>query len=338
MYKIIGGDQKEYGPSTAEEIRLWVAEGRANAQTLVQFEGSNEWKPLASYPEFAGLNYPAPAPSLSPPGAIPPFPASTTPQSYTALVLSSRPRLSIGSCMNRGWHTLVNNFGLLFPATLMICGVRLFLSLVPVIGVMSLLFTGVFYGGLYLVFLKRIRGQPTSIGEAFSGFGENFTQLLLVGIISLLLTFIGLVFCILPGILLFIMWVFAIPLVADKKLGYWDAMDLSRKVVAKNWFQIAALLLLCFLPLILFTIYSNLVMMHFISSLVDSGQLDFSLFLNNPPQFLSQVAKASQLMMEKYLYLGLFQQLLMLLVQPFAKAVLMHAYEVLFNPRPAPPA
>ena len=28
MYKIIGGDQKEYGPVTAEQLRLWVTEGR----------------------------------------------------------------------------------------------------------------------------------------------------------------------------------------------------------------------------------------------------------------------------------------------------------------------
>ena len=28
MYKIIGGDQKEYGPIGAEQIRQWIAEGR----------------------------------------------------------------------------------------------------------------------------------------------------------------------------------------------------------------------------------------------------------------------------------------------------------------------
>jgi hypothetical protein len=53
MYKILGSDQKEYGPVTAEQVREWVAQRRANAQTLIQTEGATEWKPLGAFPEFA---------------------------------------------------------------------------------------------------------------------------------------------------------------------------------------------------------------------------------------------------------------------------------------------
>jgi GYF domain 2 len=53
MYKIIGADQKTYGPISREQILQWISEGRANAQTQVQAEGSDEWKPLSTYPEFA---------------------------------------------------------------------------------------------------------------------------------------------------------------------------------------------------------------------------------------------------------------------------------------------
>src|SRR5574341_669048 len=60
MFKIIGADQQQYGPVSAEQIRQWVAQGRANAQTLIQAEGSMEWKPLASHPEFADLGGPPP--------------------------------------------------------------------------------------------------------------------------------------------------------------------------------------------------------------------------------------------------------------------------------------
>ena len=55
MYKIIGADQKEYGPVTAEQLRQWLAEGRVNAQTSVWAEGSTEWKPFAAFPEFADI-------------------------------------------------------------------------------------------------------------------------------------------------------------------------------------------------------------------------------------------------------------------------------------------
>jgi hypothetical protein len=66
MYKIIGADQKEYGPVTAQEVRQWVAEGRANGQTLVQSEGATDWRPLASYPEFSGFTGAPPPPVLGP--------------------------------------------------------------------------------------------------------------------------------------------------------------------------------------------------------------------------------------------------------------------------------
>jgi len=66
MYKIIGVDQKEYGPVSAEQLRQWIAEGRVNAQTRVQAEGSAEWKPLSAYPEFAA-SFPQ-APPSPPPG------------------------------------------------------------------------------------------------------------------------------------------------------------------------------------------------------------------------------------------------------------------------------
>jgi len=55
MYKIIGGDGKEYGPITAELLRQWVSEGRASGQSLVQAEGAANWQPLGSLPGFADL-------------------------------------------------------------------------------------------------------------------------------------------------------------------------------------------------------------------------------------------------------------------------------------------
>jgi hypothetical protein len=70
MFKIIGGDGRPYGPVSVEQIRQWIAEGRANAQTLAQLEGSLEWKPLGQYSEFAS--------SAAPP-AMPPTPTPSAP-------------------------------------------------------------------------------------------------------------------------------------------------------------------------------------------------------------------------------------------------------------------
>jgi hypothetical protein len=65
MYRIIGADGREYGPVPPEQLRQWIAEGRANAETRVRIEGSMDWKPLAQFPEFSAL-FPAAAP-ISPP-------------------------------------------------------------------------------------------------------------------------------------------------------------------------------------------------------------------------------------------------------------------------------
>jgi hypothetical protein len=61
MYKIIGADQKQYGPVSADEMRQWIAEGRVNAQTLIQAEGQTDWRPLSSFPEFATAAQPIPS-------------------------------------------------------------------------------------------------------------------------------------------------------------------------------------------------------------------------------------------------------------------------------------
>jgi hypothetical protein len=58
MYKILGGDQKEYGPVTLEQLREWVAQQRVNGQTLILAVGGTEWKPLNTFPELAALSSP----------------------------------------------------------------------------------------------------------------------------------------------------------------------------------------------------------------------------------------------------------------------------------------
>lgn len=53
-YHIIGADGKTYGPVSADQLRQWLREGRANGQTQVRIEGGTEWKPAASVPELMG--------------------------------------------------------------------------------------------------------------------------------------------------------------------------------------------------------------------------------------------------------------------------------------------
>jgi len=54
MYKILGGDGKEYGPVTAEQIKQWIRDNRLNGQSMAQAADSPDWKPLSSFAEFSG--------------------------------------------------------------------------------------------------------------------------------------------------------------------------------------------------------------------------------------------------------------------------------------------
>ena len=96
-YTIIGGDGKEYGSVTEEQLHRWIAEGRASANTQVRGEGATEWKSLAEFPELAAALKGA-APPLPPsmPTTAPAVPAKTSALAVTSLVLGILGMFSCG--------------------------------------------------------------------------------------------------------------------------------------------------------------------------------------------------------------------------------------------------
>jgi uncharacterized membrane protein len=56
------------------------------------------------------------------------------------------------------------------------------------------------------------------------------------------LLMLGLVVLLIPVVYLTVLWMFGLPLVIDKGLGFWQAMETSRKVVSKHWFSVFGLL------------------------------------------------------------------------------------------------
>ncbi len=66
MYKIIGADGKEYGPVSIDQVKEWIRDGRADGRTNALAEGSEEWRPLIEFLEFAPLLAARPAPAPLP--------------------------------------------------------------------------------------------------------------------------------------------------------------------------------------------------------------------------------------------------------------------------------
>jgi uncharacterized RDD family membrane protein YckC len=54
MFSIMGGDGKEYGPVSVDQVKRWLAEGRANLDTQVRRVGEEPWRRLGDCGEITG--------------------------------------------------------------------------------------------------------------------------------------------------------------------------------------------------------------------------------------------------------------------------------------------
>lgn len=97
--------------------------------------------------------------------------------------------------------------------------------------------------GMMMLAIKHSRGENIHYRSMFDYY-HMVGHLSLAGILIYILTLIGFLLLILPGIYLSIAYAFALPLIADKGLDVWEAMELSRKAVTKNWFKVFGLMFL----------------------------------------------------------------------------------------------
>jgi uncharacterized membrane protein len=196
-YIIIGGDHKEYGPISADDVRQWIAEGRLNQSSMIKGMGDAEFRPLETFSEFAIC--------FSDGSAAPKLPKSA----FAVGLEPEKPldyELDITGCFSRGFELLKNNFSVLFVGALiywLIQAAMSGLAQIPFFGIVvsiaSFVIAGPLMGGVFYLFLRVIRGEPGEIGDVFAGFRRAFGQLFLASLVSGLL--IGL--CLLPFIIMF---------------------------------------------------------------------------------------------------------------------------------------
>lgn len=250
MFTIIGGDGKEYGPVPASQINAWISNGRANLQTRAKKHGENEaWKTLGDFPEFSP-DAVVPPPPLANEVASLPLPIG--PRAMANDLLAHAPRLNIGACLSRGWDLWMNHFGRLLLAYLIFIPISVALAFLQVgsLPIATMLFGGVFTAGMYRYTLKLLHGEPTAVTDLFAGFSEAPGALILAGMAIAffimtfaLLTAAGFLFCIVPALYFGIAWTFTYPLILEKKLSFFPAMEVSRRVITRNWWRMLVLML-----------------------------------------------------------------------------------------------
>lgn len=89
--------------------------------------------------------------------------------------------------------------------------------------------------GLFVMAISRARGQSIR-GAMVLDQIKLWWPLFVVTLAISLAVMLGLFLLIIPGIYLAVSYMFAVPLVADKHLGVWEAMETSRQTVSRNWF------------------------------------------------------------------------------------------------------
>ena len=97
-----------------------------------------------------------------------------------------------------------------------------------------------FMAGVILTAARHMAGQPIAFADLFANYG-NPAKLVGAGLLVQLLTMIGFVLFIIPGIYLSVAYVLTGALVAERNMGVWEAMEASRKIVTKHWLSVFAI-------------------------------------------------------------------------------------------------
>lgn len=278
MYRILGGDGKEYGPVSTEQLGQWIRERRVNGETRVQGE-DGAWRLLREVPELVVL--------LQPPVVAPPLISAPTEANSIPSDFDGDYDLDIVACLTSAWRLFQQRFSTLFGPTMMYVliafGLGIFGALPyigPLFSLCSMVMSGPLMAGIYVVYLRVIRGETPPLESVFDGFRKMFGHLflgqwvarilpslpLLAGFIvlffSLGLTVImglvkgsvswpafevlapGLALCLLGvpvTLFLTVNWMFSLPLILDQRLGFWTAMKRSWRQVRRHWWSCLAL-------------------------------------------------------------------------------------------------
>jgi uncharacterized membrane protein len=100
--------------------------------------------------------------------------------------------------------------------------------------------------GIHIMGMRHAENKSVSAGSIFGYFNKAPTVLLCY-LIMMIMIILGIVLLILPGIYLMYAYMFSLPLVVEKNMSAWRALETSRKVLTRVWFRFFGLLLLLML-------------------------------------------------------------------------------------------
>jgi uncharacterized membrane protein len=115
-------------------------------------------------------------------------------------------------------------------------GVYIVLALLTLLlgGIVPVIVQGPLFAGFHIFCMKRLLGRHADIADLFTGF-NFFVPALVVSLLTTVLAGIGFLLCIIPGLVLYAMYLFAYLFVVDKRMDFWPAMQASHGVVRNDY-------------------------------------------------------------------------------------------------------
>jgi uncharacterized membrane protein len=104
--------------------------------------------------------------------------------------------------------------------------------------------------GIVMMGVRRSVDRPISAGMVFNYFSKML-PLFVTMLLIYLMVIIGFLLLIIPGIYLMIAYYMAMPLVVEKGLSPWQAMETSRKAITHRWFSVFGLFIVMTIILII---------------------------------------------------------------------------------------
>lgn len=151
--------------------------------------------------------------------------------------------ISISKVLKDAWNLLKSNLSLYLSYTLFVGLVCAGLWLGSVVGQFLIgVLTPLFTAGYFTVSFKLLRNEPCEFSDFFKPF-SHWYALTIAGFIGGLLMMLGFAALILPGIYLHFAYSFSTALILEEKIGAWDSLEISRKIITKVFFKFSFMML-----------------------------------------------------------------------------------------------
>ena len=134
--------------------------------------------------------------------------------------------VEIGHWIRAGWEIVTSDFWMFVLMALVFFIINTALPL---------FLQGPLMVGFHFACMRKMISGRLDVGDLFKGFNFFVPAFLAMVVISVF-TFLGSLFCIIPGLVIAAMYQFTYLFIFDKKLEFWPAMQASHELVKKDYF------------------------------------------------------------------------------------------------------